>query len=116
VPFSVTFTVTKKAWMSNPALRWDAGLNAAGMNFRTGLSREYYPPIPPSGDHRTYQTADKAGFNITDPGHTMEFGSTFYLKFLLYGTSRMAGWPGKRDELVALMKQGFIFGVQNYTE
>lgn len=112
--FSFSVSVTRKEWMQNPRIRLNAGLERAGINFRTGLSRAHYPPLPPSGDHRTYQTADKANSNITDFGHIMEFGSTFYLPFLLWGTSRMAGWPGKQQELEKLMKAGFISGVKEY--
>ncbi len=58
-------------------------------------------------------TADKASFNITIPGKEMVFGSTHYLPYLLFKGG--AGlWPGKREELVDLMKRGFISGVTEY--
>jgi len=116
VGWSLSVQVKRKKWMKNPSLRWNAGLIEAGLNFRTGLSRGHYPPVPPSGNVRTYQTADKAGARIVETGRVMEFGATFYLPFILYGTRKWEGWPGKRIELVDLMKLGFADGVRNYSE
>lgn len=106
---------TRKNWIDDPRLRWNEGLNRAGFNFRTGLSRAHYPPIPPSGFHRAFQTADKANFEITDVGVRMEFGATFYLAFLLYGTRFMMGWLGKEQELFDLMERGFRSGIAEYS-
>lgn len=112
--WEVNIQVTKKAWMDHPEDRWNAGLERAGMNFRTGLSRSHYPPVAAGGYTRTYQTADQANFNITEPGRVMEFGSTFYLPFILYGTRKWEGWPGKMDELTDLMQRGFASGVKEF--
>lgn len=107
--------VTKKAWLDNPAIRWNQGLERAGLNFRTSLSRSHYPPLPPSGDHRTYATAAKADFRITEFGRVMEFGSTFYLPFLLFGTRFMVGWPGKAGEIQDALSAGFKSGIIEFT-
>lgn len=113
--FRIELNVTKKAWMSDPAIRWNAGLERGGFNFRTGLSRSHYPPLPPSGDHRTYATAAKADYNIVEVGRVMEFGSTYYLPFLLFGTRHMVGWPGKAGELIDLLQSGFRSGVAEFS-
>lgn len=113
--FSFTVNITKKKWLDYPPQRWNAGLDAAGLNFRQLLQRAHYPPLPPRGS-RTYQTADQASYNITEVGKEMEFGSTSYLPFLLGGTSKMRGWPGKWHELQTGMQAGFRAGVRDYRE
>lgn len=106
--WEIKLQVNKKKWLSNPKSRWNAGLERAGLNFRQGLQRSHYPAIPPHTQSvRTYMTADKAGFRVVDYGHIMVFGSTFYLPFILDGTRKWEGWPGKKDELRALMEEGF---------
>ena len=117
----VEFTVKKAAWLSNPNLRWKAGLEKAGLQFRQRLQRENYPPAPPLSTYvRTGTLANKAGFNIYEAGGsvTMFFGSTFYLPYLLYGTPQWVGWTpfGKREELLQYMTAGFKAGVKDYKE
>ena len=119
--FSITFTVTKQQWIANPRLRWKAGLEGAGIQFRQHLQRSYYPPPPPMTSYvRTGLTADKAGFQIEDNPDSlaMAFGSTFYLPYLLYGTQYWVGWTpwDKKGELLRYMIEGFKQGVKNYTE
>lgn len=113
--WTVNVTITKKQWLDHPEDRWNAGLDKAGFNFRQGLQRSHYPPLPPSGDHRNYTTADKADYNITEPGKRMEFGSTFYLPFLLNGTRFMQGWPGMGQSLRDLLEAGFKAGIKDYS-
>lgn len=114
--FSINITVTRKNWMSDPKLRWNAGLDRAGNAWRTSNARSTYPPIPPSGDRRTNQFADQSDYEITEPGVSMNFGSTFYAPFILFGTRKWAGWPGHLDSSVDMMKDGFINGVREYQE
>lgn len=110
--WEVTWQTTKKPWMDHPDARWNAGLKAAGLNWRTGLSRSHYPPLRTV--KRTYATADKAGFRIVEEGHIMEFGSTAYLPFILNGTVKWEGWPGKKHGLISMMGKGFRAGIRNY--
>lgn len=115
------FNVTKKQWLTNPNLRWKAGLEKAGLNFRQRLQRANYPPAPPLSTYiRTGTLANKAGFSIYESGGTitMYFGSTFYLPYLLYGTPSWVGWTpyGKKEEIVEAMKLGFQTGIIGYTE
>lgn len=113
--WNAKITVTKKQWLSQPAERWNAGLMAAGMNFRTGLARSHYPPLAPSGwTGRRYGTADKADFRIEELGKVMSFGSTSYLPYILGGTKYWVGWPGKANELLTMMSDGFLYGIKNY--
>lgn len=112
--FDFTIAVSRKQWMQQPAIRWQAGLDAAGFNFRQGLQRAMYPPLPPSGDRRQYQTADKAGWNVEEFGKSITFGSTYYLPFILDGTRKWEGWPGKWAELQDLMQRGFKAGVRDF--
>jgi hypothetical protein len=114
--FSLQMKVVKKEWMDHPEKRWNEGLNRAGYNFRVMLSRPNYPPQHPGSRYiRTYLTADKANFNVVEPGKIMEFGSTHYLPYLLFdGMSHSALWPGKKEEIIRAMKMGFKDGIVNY--
>ena len=101
-------------WMEYPELRWNAGLENAGLQFRQRLQRENYPPPPPLSTYvRTGTLANKAGFNIVDFGRVAEVGSTFYLPYLLDITPN---WSGKQDELYQYIAAGFKEGVKNYKE
>ncbi len=112
----VEFTVRKASWLSNPNLRWKAGLETAGLQFRQRLQRQNYPPPPPLSTYiRTGTLANKAGFSVAEGGSSivLTFGSTFYLSSLLYDTPN---WSGKKDELIQYMSRGFKDGVKNYHE
>lgn len=114
--FSIDLKVTKSSWLSDPTIRWNLGLQRAGLNFRQGLQRSRYPDAPEHTRYiRTYTTADKAGFNITEPGRTMEFGSVDYLQFLLAPSPTTPNWGGKKDELVQLMVDGFKSGIAEFS-
>ncbi|HEY5911106.1 MAG TPA: hypothetical protein VJA21_10935 [Verrucomicrobiae bacterium] len=113
--FRIDITIREDDWLKHPAERWNAGLEKAGINFRQGLQRRHYPPAPAASRYvRTYMTADKANFKITEPGKVMEFGSVSYLQFLLVPTSTVAHWAGTKDKLVELMQSGFKNGVATY--
>lgn len=113
--FQLDITITKKAWLSNPKERWNAGLEKAGLNFRQSLSRAHYPPVPPNSTYvRTGTLANKANFRITEPGQTMEFGSTYYLPFLLAPARTVQNWAGKKDEVLKALQDGFKAGVRDY--
>lgn len=115
--YKLSLDIHKAKWIDDPTMRWNLGLERAGFNFRQLLQRAHYPPLPPSGINvRTYQTADKASYKITVPGREMVFGSTFYLPFILDGTVKWEGWPGKKDELWQGMHDGFASGVRDYKE
>ena len=111
--FSFHVKVTQAEWLKHPEARWNAGLVAAGLNFKQSVSRSHYPPLPVGG-HRTYATADKADFTIVETGRRMEFGSTFYFPFILGGTKKWEGWPGFGGDIVDAMIAGFIAGVRDY--
>lgn len=114
--FEVQITVTKRAWLSNPAERWNAGLDRAGVNFRQHLQRAYYPPIPPASKYvRTGATADRANYNIIEFGKVMEFGGTSYLTYLLIPARTVQNWAGKKEELINAMQEGFRDGIVSYT-
>lgn len=113
--FSLSIQVTKAPWLDNPAERWNAGLERAGLAWRTSNSRGTYPPLAPSYPNRSYRFADDSDFEITDPGRSMDFGSTFYAPFILFGTRKWAGWQGHLDASVGMMKDGFAAGVAEYS-
>ena len=103
--------------MTQPALRWNAGLERSGLQFRNHLQIETYPPEPPLSTYiRTGSTAHKAGFTITEVGRSMDFGSTSYLKYLLMPARTVENWRGKREELIGAMSAGFKEGIKDYTE
>lgn len=119
--FKFEFSVKKAKWLANPNLRWQKGLEGAGLQFRQRLQRSNYPPAPPMSTYiRTGTTANKAGFNIYQAGGslTMFFGSTEYLPYLLYGTDRWVGWTpwDKKGEILKYMEAGFKKGVKEYKE
>lgn len=104
-------------WLQDPSIRWNAGLENAGLQFRQRLQRENYPPPPPLSTYvRTGTLANKAGFNITEIGKIAEVGSTFYLPYLIDLDGRPENWAGKRDELFQYIQAGFKEGVKNYQE
>ena len=112
----LSLSITKKQWFSQPALRWNAGLNQAGVNWRQHLQRAYYPPAPPNSRYvRTGATADRANYNINDEGKEMDLGSTSYTIFLLMPARTVVNWSGKKDEEKLAIEQGFRDGVANYT-
>ena len=113
--FSINITVTKKPWMSNPRLRWNAGLQRAGLAWRTSNSPMYEPPINPSYD-RTGTFGRSSDFEITEEGVSMDFGSVFYGPFIDFGTSKWSGWVGHLDNSVSMMSEGFKNGVADYDE
>lgn len=113
--FHFSIEVKQAAWMSNPADRWNAGLERAGLEFRQGVQISQYPPIPPDSTYiRTGTLAHKAGFSITRFGAEMQFGSTSYLPYLLRPAKSVQHWAGKREELVKAMQEGFAQGVKEY--
>ena len=113
--FNVQFKVSRKDWIRDPRKRWNAGLEKAGLNFRQGLQRSHYPPIPPTSTYRrTYTTANKAGFRILVEGAEMIFGSTEYLKWLLIPAVTVQHWEGKDQELLQGMQDGMRAGVRDY--
>lgn len=120
--FHMDFTVTKAKWLSNPNLRWRAGLEGfngvfgAGLEFRQGLQIQNYPPPPPMAWYvRTGTLAKKANFKVYEAGNTltMFFGSTFYLPHLLWVAPN---WSTKEPELLQAMRTGFVAGIQAYKE
>lgn len=115
--FQFEVTVTKKEWLSNPSKRWNAGLDRAGINYRQRLQRAHYPPIPPGSTYiRTGTLANKATYEIVEFGKTAELRGVFYEPYVLFGTSKWQGWPGKIDELKEYIQSGFKAGVKEFTE
>jgi hypothetical protein len=112
----VEIEIRRAEWLKDPNLRWKAGLEGAGVQFRQRLQRQNYPPPPPMSWYvRTGLLADKAGFNVVEEGGNlvMYFGSTFYLPHLLYVTPN---WSDKYPELVQYMSEGFFQGIKDYHE
>jgi hypothetical protein len=119
--FKLEFTVNRAKWLKDPNLRWKAGLDEAGLQFRQRLQRSNYPPPPPLSTYiRTGTLADKAGFKtyVVSGQSTMYFGSTFYLPYLLFGTPQWVGWTpwDKLGEVLKAMQEGFKKGVRDYKE
>jgi hypothetical protein len=102
--------------LSQPAERWNLGLDYAGTNYRQHLQIGYYPPIPPTSSYRrTGNTAKMAQYHITETGRIMEFGGNSYLKFLLMPSHTVEHWGGKKRELQTVMRDGFKAGVRAFT-
>lgn len=119
--YKISFSVRNKKWLEDPRLRWKAGLEVAGLQFRQRLQRQNYPPPPPMSTYvRTGLTASKAGFKIEMPGRRliMWFGSTSYLPALLMGSEHWVGWTPwkKKEEIIDYMSKGFKKGVVEYKE
>ncbi len=113
--WGITISITTKSWMKNPTERWNAGLIGGGEAFKTGLDRDHYPPLDPDQKYkRTGNLADMASYTITEPGKIAEIGSAYYLAYVLFATRLWAGWPGKQEELITMIKEGFAEGIKNY--
>lgn len=88
--FKLELKVTEAEWMKLPAIRWNAGLERAGLEYRQQLQPSGYPPKPPNSSYARKGAAggitSKANFKIITRGKEMEFGGPYYLKFLLFGT------------------------------
>ena len=88
--FSIQIDVTKKAWLENPKLRWQAGLEKAGIAWRNSLQPSNYGST--GSDFSTYARtgtlADKSNFIFPngEDGSEVDFISVFYLSYLLHGT------------------------------
>lgn len=98
--FSIQFTINRANWLKNPNLRWRAGLDGAGLQFRQRLQRSNYG-TPPAGAYpstyvRTGTLANKAAWRTFETGSSlyMQFGSTHYLQYLWYGTG-IYGYRGQ---------------------
>lgn len=115
--FEISVQVHMASWLSNPATRWNAGLEQAGLQFRQHLARATYPPMNPGQTYvRTGTLADKANFNIEEPGKVMSFGSTDYLQWLLIPARTVQNWGGKREELFSAMQEGFRIGIAEFKQ
>lgn len=113
--FTIDLHVTKAEWLSHPAMRWNAGLEAAGLAFRQALQISQYPSAPPETSYiRTGHTASMANYNIEIFGQSMSFGSMYYLPYLLFGTSKWAGWPGKKEQITNDMTAAFKQGIVDF--
>jgi hypothetical protein len=113
--FSLSLNISKKEWLSQPAKRWNEGLEKAGVNFRQRLQISHYPPIPPNSTYtRTGNTAKVAGSNITKFGERMTYGSMDYLQFLLMPAKSVKHWAGKKEEVFKAMQDGFRAGVRDF--
>jgi hypothetical protein len=97
------WNIKKLPWISKPVERWNAGLLRAGGNFRGALVT--YSQLPKSPCYvRTGATRKKAGFKITKTGQEMEFGSTHYLKYPLFGT----GLYGPARKMIVPINKKFL--------
>jgi hypothetical protein len=87
--FSIQIDITRKAWLENPKLRWQAGLEKAGIAWRNSLQPSNYGST--GSDWSTYSRtgtlADKSNFIFpAGEGEEVDFISVFYLSYLLHGT------------------------------
>ena len=84
--FHLEWTITKKAWLDNPPIRWNAGLVEAGTEFRNSMQE--YPPESdsPFPSTRSGALGNTANFDIVEEGRLMHLMSLVYGKYLLYGT------------------------------
>jgi hypothetical protein len=113
--FSFQLDIKTASWMSNPAERWNAGLERAGLEFRQSIQISQYPPIPPNSTYqRTGTTAHKAGFRVTSFGQEMVFGSTDYLIWLLIPARTVKHWEPVRPKMIKRMSDGFAKGVKDF--
>ena len=80
--FQINLTITQADWLSHPIDLWNAGLLEAASAWSTENAK--YPPS--RGWSRNYSLADKSNGVITDPGRELTLYSTFYWKYLMFGT------------------------------
>ena len=80
---SWTFDIKKKPFVDHPNLLWNEGLKDAGAGWSSEMKK--YPPSQ-SSYRRTHTMGDKANFNITSEGTSMDLTGVFYTKYVLFGT------------------------------
>jgi hypothetical protein len=142
---SFEFNISRKPWIRNPVLRWDAGLQRAGIAWRNTLAS--YPPRESGCYSRTGTLRDKANFSITEVGREMNLLGVFYTRYALWGTGiygpsgtailpkkgkylwfpcgdklirarQSSGyiWEGKLEEAATAMKDELKKGIGEYDE
>lgn len=79
----IFFQVKKPAWLQEPKQRWNAGLLLAGNAWKA--ENEAYPPKS-GASLRTGTLGRKSNFRIIEMGALLELRSTFYWKYLMFGT------------------------------
>ena len=79
------FTISKADWLNNPRGRWNKGLLYAGAAWKG--EHQKYPPAPSNSSYiRKGGIRDKSDFEITEEGKEMLLRSTFYWRYLMFGT------------------------------
>jgi len=96
------YTITKKAWLTNPKQRWNKGLMYAGNEWKAQNAQ--YPAGTSETYSRTGILGDKSDFDIIDEGVMMDLRSTFYWKYLMYGT----GIWGPKAKLIEPVTPGVL--------
>lgn len=83
--WKLEITFKKADWLNDPALRWNRGLSRAGQAWHAE-NRKYPAKLGPSSYKRTGALAAKSTYRIAERGRLLELYSTFYWKYLMYGT------------------------------
>ena len=89
-----------------------AGLEAGGVGWHQALGG-YPPQTAEAAAHyqRTMHLADKAAYKVNGGGaghYTMDVGGIYYSGYVLNGTEKWEGWPGKLDAAKSLVTRAFV--------
>ena len=85
--WNIDFVITKAPWLSDPTMRWQAGLLNAGKEYREAWQPHNYPPQSELSTYtRTGTLAHTADFQVEEYGKSMNLGGPIVMRYLLYGT------------------------------
>ena len=111
--FNLTFKVDSGK-LENFKERIDKALTTAGVGYV--YQRGRYPAqgqlTRPYKQTRSFATLPATSFQIVKSGATMNIFAVFYGKYILGGTSKWQGWPGKWDQIKVSIANGFKKGIK----
>lgn len=84
----IKWQILRAKWMSQPNLRWWAGLEEAGKTFVANFqpSRYGHSPIPSGLYRRTFNLAREVSYQVLYSQDIVQFYAPHYLEYLLTGT------------------------------
>ena len=110
MPASFNLVITNKALENIPAAV-RTGLELSGAAFTSEVKR--YPPQAAGVTYRRTGTlGNTAAYKVEGGGshYTMDVGGVTYMPYVLNGTSKWVGWPGKLAKAKAEIIRAFTIG------
>jgi len=112
MPASFKLVINNRALENIPeAVR--LGLELSGAAFQSEVKR--YPPQASGVTYkRTGTLGNTAAYKVEGGGshYTMDVGGVDYMPYVLNGTSKWVGWPGKLAKAKSEIIRGFTIGLK----